>query len=136
MEIFEKSKEWQNYINDGRKYLKTAANGLSKRKSVFTPEIIYNIVSMSIEKNIMGYLIYKNSLPDNHTLKDLADGVRRVCFIEDELYENLIKMDHFQEICNLNCCNVKTPDEKDIEEFLDTGRKVQDFIDKQFVSGS
>ncbi|MGE0083718.1 MAG: hypothetical protein AB7S75_04795 [Desulfococcaceae bacterium] len=127
---------WQEYIEDGNKYLKTAVKGHESRKQVFTPEIIYNIVSMSIEKQIMGLLMYHNRLPENHTLRDLTDAVKELCPVTEgefhcfpqDLGEKLLAMDRFQEICCLDAYHRQTPCEEDVLEFIDTGQKVQTFV--------
>ena len=133
MDQFEDQKEWHEYVNDGCKYLKTAVNGSVKRKNVFTPEIIFNIVAMSIEKNIMGYLLYNNCLPENHTLRDLADAVRLIYPFENDLFEKLVDMDRFQEICCIDLYERKIPDEDDVKEFLDIGQKVRAFVKEQLA---
>jgi len=128
--------EWKQYIEDGNNYLKTAVKGHENRKQVFTPEIIYNIVSMSIEKQIMGLLMYHNRLPENHTLRDLTDAIRELCpaaegetsCFPDELSEKLLAMDRFQEICCIDLYHREIPREEDVCAFIDIGQKVQAFV--------
>lgn len=127
-------KEWQEFINDGCKYLKTAVNGSKHRQNIFTPEIIYNIVAMSIEKNIMGYLLYNNRLPDNHTLRDLVNAVRLIHPFENVLFEKLNNMDRFQEICSIDLYNRKIPNKNDVQEFLNIGIEVQSFVAGQLTT--
>ncbi|MEZ4526117.1 MAG: hypothetical protein R2941_09390 [Desulfobacterales bacterium] len=131
--------EWKQYIEDGNRYLKTAVNGHENRKQVFTPEIIYNIVSMSIEKQIMGLLMYHNRLPENHTLRDLTDAMKEFCSAEkgksvcfpDDLSEKLVAMDRFQEICCLEAYHRQIPCNSDVPAFIDIGKKVQAFVAAQ-----
>lgn len=128
METERGRKAWEEFIDNGDKYLKTAVNGYKKRKNIFTPEIIYNIVSMSIEKHIMGYLLYHNRLPDNHTLVDLITAVKEIGVVDNTLYAKIIHMNRFQEICSLSTYIRKVPSEKDIQEFLTIGESVRDFV--------
>ncbi len=129
-------KEWQLYIDDGNKYLKTAVNGAKSRKEVFTPEILYNIISMSIEKQVMGLLMYHDRLPENHTLTDLMDAISELCTPTEgraggfpaDLREKVIAMDRFQEICCLDFYHRETPSQENINEFIDAGQKVQAFV--------
>lgn len=131
MKMDKERKTWEEFIDDGDKYLKTAVNGYKKRKNIFTPEIIYNIVSMSIEKYIMGYLLYHNRLPDNHTLADLITAVKEIGEVDNELYAKIIHMNRFQEICSLNSYVRKAPSEKDNQEFLTIGERVRNFVKDQ-----
>ena len=131
--------EWKQYIEDGNNYLKTAVNGHEKRKQVFTPEIIYNIVSLSIEKQIMGFLMYHNRLPENHTLRNLTDAMKEFCSAEkgksvcfpDDLSEKLLAMDRFQEICCIDLYHREIPCEENVKEFINIGQKLQAFVAAQ-----
>ncbi len=122
------STEWKTFIDEGTKYLKTAVNGAAKRKDIFTPEILYNIAAMSIEKHIMGYLFYHHKLPENHTLKDLADAMAENSDISASLCEKLAYMDSFQEICSLEMYSRRIPDETSISTILETGKEVKAFV--------
>lgn len=127
----ETTESWREYIHDGERFLKTALNGYSRRGRVFTPEIIYNIVAMSIEKNIMGYLMYHKSLPYNHTLRDLVEALDRVDPMGRELYERVVNMDRFQEICSIDYYHTQEPNEDDVQEFLAVGQEVREFVVKR-----
>ncbi|GBC59740.1 hypothetical protein DENIS_0681 [Desulfonema ishimotonii] len=126
--------EWRLFIQDGDKYLKTAVNASEKRSKVFTPDLLYNIVSMAIEKHVMGYLLYHNRLPDNHTLPDLMDAVPELRDADGDLCRDVIRMGHFQEICSLNTYNRRIPKEGDVREFLDIGTRIQDFVTSRLSS--
>jgi hypothetical protein len=70
--------EWRTFIDDGDRYLKAAAGGAARRPEVFTPEILYNLSAMAIEKHAMGYLMVHRRMPENHTLRDLMDAIRKL----------------------------------------------------------
>lgn len=85
-------------MTEGDAYLKTARGG-QKRPGVFTPEILYNLLAMAIEKHIMAALIFKGTLADNHTFTDMIHSARELCPLDDELIEKLIELESYQEIC-------------------------------------
>lgn len=91
---------YKEFFEDGRKYLKTARGGL-KRPSVFTEEILYNILGMAIEKNIMAILIYHGSMADNHTFSDLLNSLGRVVEIDEKLVADLHEFEMYQTICSV-----------------------------------
>jgi hypothetical protein len=124
----DESNAWETFIDEGTKYLKTAVNGSAKRKDIFTPEILYNIAAMSIEKHIMGYLFYHHKLPENHTLKDLADAMAENSDISATLCEKLAYMDSFQEICSPDTYCRRIPDEINISGILEIGKEVKEFV--------
>mgnify|MGYP006293214267 CR=1 FL=1 len=129
--VSDSKKEWTRFTDEGAQFLKTAMNAVRKRRKVFTPDILYNLIAMSIEKYIMGYLLYRKNLPDNHTLGDLMDALRRVDAVEDELCDRIIRMDRFQEICCITTYSREMPEEKDIEEMLTLGAMIRDFVEAQ-----
>ncbi len=127
-DVFKHKQEWTRFTDEGAQFLATAVNAVRKRRKVFTPDILYNLIAMSMEKYIMGYLLYRKNLPDNHTLGDLMDALKRVDSIEDDLCDRIIRMDRFQEICCINTYSRDIPEEKDIEEMLALGERIRDFV--------
>lgn len=90
----------RTFLKDGSSYLKTARGGLN-RPSVFTRDILYNILAMSIEKSIMGILIFHNTLADNHTFSDLVDSLSRVIDIDASVAADLLEFERYQAICSV-----------------------------------
>ncbi|MFW5854705.1 MAG: hypothetical protein ACOCW9_05200 [Thermodesulfobacteriota bacterium] len=127
-DVLKREQEWTRFTDEGAQFLATAVNAVRKRRKVFTPDILYNLIAMSMEKYIMGYLLYRKNLPDNHTLGDLMDALKRVDQIENDLCERIIRMDRFQEICCITTYSREIPDEKDIEEMLTLGERIRDFV--------
>jgi len=125
---FKQKPEWTRFTDEGAQFLATAVNAVRKRRKVFTPDILYNLIAMSMEKYIMGYLLYRKNLPDNHTLGDLMDALKRVDSIEDDLCDRIVRMDRFQEICCITTYSRDIPEEKDIQEMLTLGERIRDFV--------
>ena len=86
------------FMGEGDAYLKTARGGM-KRSKIFTPEILYNIIAMAIEKHIMAALMAKGELADNHTFTDLIDATKQIGGIDDVIAESLRKFEAYQNIC-------------------------------------
>jgi len=128
--------DWQIFIDEGDRYLKTAVGGSRNRPRVFTPEILYNLVAMAIEKHAMGYLMYHSQLPDNHTLRDLMDAVRALGGLDDDLYGKVVDMDRFQEICSVFQYHREVPKAEDIDSFLDLGDQIRAFVKNKLISAS
>jgi len=128
--------DWQVFIDEGDRYLKTAVGGSQNRPQVFTPEILYNLVAMAIEKHAMGYLMYHCQLPDNHTLRDLMDAIRKLGDLDEELYGKVVNMDRFQEICSVFQYHREVPRTEDIAAFLDLGDQIRAFVKNRLISAS
>ncbi len=120
--------DWRKYIDDGEKFLNTAINAAQKRPEVFTPEILYNLTAMAIEKFCMGYLMYHGDLADNHTMADLAEAVERHAGPQPELTKKLLFLDSFQEICDLSTYKRRPPNKEEITQILSIGQEVNNFV--------
>jgi HEPN domain-containing protein len=119
---------WQEYRRDGEQFLHTALMARKKNKKHFTPEILYNLTGMAIEKLIMAYLMKNGDLADNHTMGDLLTALERHAGSQPELAEKLHYLDSFQEICDLEAYSVKIPTQEDTEVILAIGQKISDFL--------
>jgi HEPN domain-containing protein len=119
--------DWKSFYNEGLRFLEIVEKG-SKKGDKFTPEILYNMASMSIEKLFMAYFLKVGSMPYNHTLIDLVDSIKELEKIPESLEKNLLAMNGFQEICSIEQYNRKEPTGKDVEFFLDTARESFDYI--------
>jgi hypothetical protein len=119
---------WQEYRRDGEQFLHTALMARKKNKKHFTPEILYNLTGMAIEKLIMAYLMKNGDLAENHTMGDLLTALERHAGSQPELAEKLRYLDSFQEICDLEAYSVRIPTQEDTEVILAIGQKISDFL--------
>lgn len=120
--------DWHKYLGDGDKYLACARQAATKRREVFTPNIIYNVTAMAIEKFLMGFLMYHGTLAENHTMRDLLDAVERVAGPQPQFAEDFRYLDSFQDICSLDTYQRHEPTRDDIPRILACGEKVRAFI--------
>jgi hypothetical protein len=88
----------QIFVNDGDGILKTARGGL-RRPTVFTPGILYNLLTAAIEKYIMAVMVYRKKMAGRHTFADLVNSVQDVEPMPADLVERLRTMGKYQEIC-------------------------------------
>ena len=86
------------YWEDASKYLRVAKGGL-KRPKIFTTEILYNLLGLSIEKFFMAVMVRYGDLADNHTFSDLIDSAARVRPVEESLVRRLKEVESYQNIC-------------------------------------
>lgn len=93
----EKPQGWQQWLEHGRQY-EIAGSGKSGN-SKFSPTIIYNLLSMSLESYCMAILDYHRTLPDNHTFTDLMNALERVCVIDPDLKRRVFELEKCQQIC-------------------------------------
>jgi len=126
---------WYEFYFQGRQYMKTAENGLT-RSEVFTPVVIYNIASMAIEKMIMAVSILHGELPACHTLAGMARSAGNIMGFDDRLIEDMVTMDSMQMICTADevCCT--GPGIEDVAFFIDVMRRVYTKTEIYLKSGN
>lgn len=119
---------WMEYRRDGEQFLRTAVMAQKKKKDHFTPEILYNLTAMAIEKLIMAYLMKNGDLADNHTMADLITALEKHAGKQPRLEQKLLYLDSFQEICELDSFSISKPTKEDTEVILSIGEEVRDFL--------
>ena len=92
---------WEEYLEDGNGYLRTAKGGYANRKKIFTSNILYNIIAMAIEKFVMAALMRHGTLPYNHTMADLVESMEGTFpGALGDIREGLLRLDSYQDICD------------------------------------
>jgi HEPN domain-containing protein len=125
--------DWRSFNKEGDDYLKTALRAATKRREVFTAEILYNLAAMAIEKHIMALLMFHGDLADNHTMRDLVHSLERHLSLEPGLRERLLFLDTFQDICDLESYRHTPPGEAELAQILRTAEEVQGFVTSHFT---
>lgn len=118
---------WMVFYQEGKQYL-DIVKGAHQKEQKFTPEIIYNLACMSIEKLFMSYFIKIGKMPYDHTLIDLVESMNEYKKIPTELEEKLLHMNNFQEICSIEHYERSIPTHKDIETFITALEQTKAFI--------
>ena len=120
--------DWRVYRRDGKQFLNTARAAHARQKNTFSAETLYNLTCMGIEKLIMAFLMSRGALPENHTMHDLARALDNHLGDVDDLCRNLDYLDSFQEICDPDRTEIRTPDGNDIIRILSIGTDVQKLL--------
>jgi hypothetical protein len=114
---------WKMWLPQGDQYLK--AGSPKNGKSKFGTDILYNLLSMSLESYIMAILDYKKNLPDNHTYTDLVNGLERVMPLDPSLKHQILKYESIQSICSVDKYSIKLPTEDEINDLRDAIMKIK-----------
>ncbi len=89
---------YEEFRIEGGQYLKVGKGGL-KRPEVFTTEILYNLLALSIEKYFMAAMLYHGDMADNHTFTDLINSAERIMPVDESLAGRLKEAEGYQNIC-------------------------------------
>lgn len=122
--------DWQDHINAGQQYLKTAHNGL-KRPSVFNNTLIYQLVAMAIEKLLVGVYQYHHQMPVDHTLDGLVDDLTTISPLDQDLADRIKGFGRFDDMCPIIPVGRHLPDDIEIKAVLAAGRQVADYARHQ-----
>ena len=119
--------DWAQYRLEGEQFLRLAEQAHHRQKKAFTPTILYNLVTMAIEKLVMAALMRCGRLPDNHTLHDLVAALER--WLPETvrgLAEPLCQLDSFQDICDPYASTMTSPSAREVESRLSLARKLEE----------
>lgn len=120
---------WEEFLQDGEGYLKTALGAHERRKDIFTSEILYNIIAMAIEKFVMAALMRHGAMPYNHTMGDLVEAMETT-FPDamGDIREKLLELDKYQEICDLDTYNISPPAMEEIPSMLQLAERLKALV--------
>jgi len=113
--------DWKIYLRDGEQFLQTAKSAHLKKKKGFSPEALYNLTCMGIEKLIMAFLMKNGDLAENHTMEDLLRAMDKHLSPDNDIGDKLRYLDSFQEICELDSYIAKKPTCDEIKKILQIG---------------
>ena len=120
---------WEEFLHEGAAYLKTAHGAYAKERKVFTPEILYNVIAMAIEKFAMAALMRYGALPCNHTMGDLVEAMENTFpGALADIREDILGMDRYQEICDVEAFTIRPPERDRIPGMLDVATRLQSLV--------
>jgi hypothetical protein len=126
---------WRQFLVDGEKYLAWAVRAAARRRDVFTPGLICNVTAMAIEKYLMGFLMHRGALAENHTMRDLLFAVEQVVGQQSQFANDFQYIDSLQNICSLEVCPRNDPSWEDIPRVLACGELVRAFVAQILPAG-
>lgn len=126
---------WQDFLADGGGYLNIAVGAIARRREVFTPQILYNLIAMSIEKFVMAALMRYGAMPYNHTMADLAEAMEETFpGVVVDIRNELLQLDKYQEICDLEGFSIAPPDMEKIPAMLDLAIRVKNLVTERILT--
>lgn len=128
---------WRQFLEAGTGYLRTATGAYLNGNRKFTPEILYNLVVMSIEKYVMAALMRHGSLPYNHTMADLVEALdEKFPHAIDDIREDLLRLDSYQDICDPYDFTIAPLAMDVIPGMLGAAIKLQQLVENELIGDS
>ncbi|EOR94272.1 hypothetical protein ADIARSV_2513 [Arcticibacter svalbardensis MN12-7] len=116
-----------SFLKEANDYYKVSVGGLNRR-NIFTNEILYNTISLSIEKYIMGFFVSRKEMLQCHTLNGMISELKRYMPVEDNLVSQIRYFDNMQQICSLATYNKNMIADDDISNMIDVLHKIKGMI--------
>jgi hypothetical protein len=118
--------DWQQFKAEGLQYLGLAERAFHKGHTTFTPDILYNLIAMAIEKMVMSALMAIGRLPFNHTMHDLVAALEQ--WLPETvrgMEEPIRSLDSYQDICDPYACSIRIPTSEEIASMLVLARQLE-----------
>ncbi len=118
--------DWQQFKAEGLQYLGLAERAFHKGNTTFTPDILYNLITMAIEKMVMSALMAIGRLPFNHTMHDLVAALEQ--WLPEAvrgMEEPIRSLDSYQDICDPYACSIRIPTGEEIAGMLVLARQLE-----------
>lgn len=126
---------WEEFLADGNGYLRTADGAYKKGNRIFTSEILYNIIAMSIEKYVMAALMRHGTMPYNHTMADLVEAMEETFpHAIDAIREGLLKLDTYQDICDPYEFTLVEPAMDEIPAMLEVAERLRQLVENELTT--
>ena len=125
---------WQEFLQDGNGYLRTVQGAYRKGNMIFTPEILYNIIAMAIEKFVMAAVMSQGSMPYNHTMADLVEAMETIFpNAIEEIRAGLLQLDAYQDICDPYEFTIVEPGRDEIPGMLRLAERLQALVTEKLA---
>jgi hypothetical protein len=118
---------YEQMIRHADGYFNTASRAYSK-KSVFSDELIFNILTMSIEKFLVGLLMSKGIMPVNHVIKYLLMETNQYFDLDKDVSQKLEMVDHYLDICSIDEFMKITPSHEELGKLRDATEQLKKYI--------
>lgn len=122
--------DWQQFKTEGVQYLGLAERAFRKGHKTFTPDILYNLIAMAIEKMVMSALMAIGRLPYNHTMHDLVAALEQ--WLPETvrgMEEPIRSLDTYQDICDPYAYSIRVPTSEEIAAMLALARQLEQRLD-------
>ncbi len=120
---------WEDFFRHGEGYLNAAVGAHRKQVQAFTPEILYNLAAMAIEKFVMAALMRHGAMPYNHIMVDLVEAMEQTFPGRlGQIQDDLLRLDKYQEICDLDGFKISPPRPEEIPAMLELTKRLKRLV--------
>ena len=123
------------FLKEGDSYRGVVLNG-HKRPQIFNLELMFNLLTLAIEKHAMAILMSCGTLPENHTFQDLLDGLKWVMPISEAKHLTLITLHTEESMCSIDApVKPRIPTTEQMIDYIELGKRMRTAA-HEMVSGT
>ena len=121
-----------NILDEANSHEKMATSCFLKKK--FDNKFLLNLVTMSLEKYMVSFLMAKESLPEGHTLSFLANEVIRYIELSPGDMEMIQTLDEKIQLCSLELVDPYIPADTEMESILNTLHNIRVLVSDEILN--
>lgn len=125
-------KNWDFYYNEGVSYYDTAIKSYSGKGKQFNNELLFNIVSMSMESVLVSLLLFHKKMPLSETVSGLIRELKEVVEWPEEFIKEVRWLNRFINLCSLDPTPMKVPNDEEMKTVLSIATQVQERVSAEF----
>lgn len=129
-------KQWDFYYNEGCGFYKTAINSYGKSVKAFNNELLYNIISMSMERFLISLLLFNKKMPLSETISGLIRELKDVVEWPAEFVSEVRWLNKFLHLCSLDPTPMKIPNDEEMLRIMNIATEVKERVLAEFPEGA
>lgn len=121
-------KKWDFYYEEGLGFYDTAANSFNGKGKQFNNELLFNIISMSMERLLVSLLLFHNKMPLSETVSGLIRELENLVDWPDEFRKKVRLLNRFVYLCSLDPTPMKIPNNEEMIEVMNIAEEVKERV--------
>ncbi|MBN1952923.1 MAG: hypothetical protein JW801_17090 [Bacteroidales bacterium] len=118
--------EYKAFMEEAVSLTRTVEKSFSSKK--FDNKFILNLLTLALEKFMVGYLMSKNTLPEGHTLSYLVEKSSAYLPIPVRQKESIHELDEKIQLCSLEVVSPFVPDDEELSALIETLLMIQERV--------
>lgn len=118
---------WDKYIAEADSYFRVANGAYKKEK--FGEQVIYNMVSMSVENYLTALCFGIGDIPEHSEISAMLKQIEPKIDIPVSFFEEADFINSFMNLCSLEVLETKDPSRNDLKRMLDFAEELKSFCE-------
>jgi hypothetical protein len=121
-------RDWEFYYIEGVGFYNRAFRSYVGEGNIFNNELLFNILSMSMERLLISLLLFHKTMPVSETVSGLMREVKGKVNCSDEVYADVRWLNRFVHLCSLDPTPMKVPNNLEIAKVVRIAEQVKEMV--------